>query len=219
MSGEFVATRLLEVQAKPLDIDANVSMDELFQGEIVGGAFVLIGRTSEKEQTIALATQLTRLLRFRAQRAELFERAIDALMPPVEVPSAAETEQARLNTKLRFDFIKGVPAYSASEIAREAGSKATNKAQRASRLKREGRIFSFQHEGQTFFPAFQFDADINPKPVIAPVIEALDNRGLRGWQVGLWFATNSAVLGGARPLDLLDEDPERVIAAASREAP
>lgn len=202
-----------------VEVDVDVDMDKLFEGDIVGGEFILIGHASNKAQTIALAAQLTRLLEFREQSAEWFERTIAALMPPVDVRSAAETEQARLNTKLRRDYIKDIPVYKASDIAREAGSKATNKAQRASRLKREGRIFSVLHEGQTLFPAFQFDADINPKPVIAPVIEALEGRGLSGWQVGLWFATNSAVLGGARPLDLLDKDPERVVTAAGREAP
>jgi len=102
-------------------------------------------------------------------------------------------------------------------VAELAGSQAKNRAALANRWKQEGRIFSVQYQGATLFPGFQFDAAGRPRPVIADVIGALGHRGSE-WELALWFVAETGWLGGRRPIDLLDSDPEAVRRAASLEA-
>jgi hypothetical protein len=46
------------------------------------------------------------------------------------------------------------------------------------------------------------------------VLLALQPYGLDGWEIALWFTTASGWLDDRRPVDLLDEDPAEIVAAA-----
>ena len=63
------------------------------------------------------------------------------------------------------------------------------------------------------FPGFQFDAGGQPVPVIADILAALADR-LDPWSLALWFTGDNARLGGLRPVDALNGDPDAVLAAA-----
>ena len=98
-----------------------------------------------------------------------------------------------------------------------AGSAASNRAALANRWRKEGRIFALTNHGQTYFVGFQFGPDGRPLPVIAEVLRAFgESNG--GWQTAVWFAAANGWMDGARPVDLLTSDPERVADAARREA-
>ncbi len=144
-------------------------------------------------------------------------QAIEALMPPAAVPGRAAVLQARRNAEARAALLAEFGALTSSEVADLAGSRARNRAALANRWRKEGRILAVSHRGQTLYPGFQLDEDGRPRPEVAEVLAAL-GEGMGAWEVALWFTSASGWLGGARPVDLLDREPERVVAAARREA-
>jgi hypothetical protein len=83
--------------------------------------------------------------------------------------------------------------------------------------KREGLIFTVYHQGRSVYPAFQFDNEGRPRPVVAEVLATLGQQG-RGWQLALWFTSANGWLGGRRPVDVLDTDPAAISEAGRREA-
>jgi hypothetical protein len=144
-------------------------------------------------------------------------RLIESMMPDT-VPSAPAVLQARRNALAREALFRDFGALTSAEVAELAGSKASNKAALANRWKQEGRIFSVTHHGTTYYPAFQFDAQGRPLPVIAEVIRALGGEEGGEWQLALWFLGNTGWLDGRRPVDLLASEPAEVAQAAQREA-
>jgi hypothetical protein len=143
-------------------------------------------------------------------------RLIESMLPAA-VPSAPAVLQARRNALAREELFKEFGAYTSAEIADLAGSKASNKAALANRWKQEGRIFSVTHHGATYFPAYQFDIEGRPRPVIAQVIKALGSKWSE-WELALWFTSGTGWLDGRRPVDLLESEPEEVALAAERKA-
>jgi hypothetical protein len=83
-------------------------------------------------------------------------------------------------------------------------------------LVKEGRVFAVEAPGGKLFPAFQFDQG-RPRPVIAEVLSALAGQ-LRGWEILAWFTGSSGHLDGRRPVDLLANAPDDVLAAAKHQA-
>jgi hypothetical protein len=81
----------------------------------------------------------------------------------------------------------------------------------------DGRIFSVNHEGNHAFPAFQFDREGQPLPVIAQVLETLGQQS-KGWELALWFLAGNGWLDDRCPVDLLENEPEEVAQAAKQEA-
>jgi hypothetical protein len=94
-----------------------------------------------------------------------------------------------------------------SVAARNAGAT-------AARWRAAGRIFAVTSGGKAaLFPGFQFDAGGQPVPVIADILTALADR-LDPWSLALWFTGDNPRLGGLRPVDTLNGDPDAVLAAA-----
>lgn len=159
------------------------------------------------DRVAIVATQGGRLAGFRALIGQLTPAA-------TEVLPAALVAQARRNAEARLSFLTEFGAMSAEQVADLAGSKAKNRHETASRLKREGRVFAVEHEGLAFYPAFQFDTAGRSRPAVAQVLAASD---LDGWELALWFATPNGWLDQQRPVDLLDGAPEQVVGAAAED--
>jgi hypothetical protein len=145
------------------------------------------------------------------------ERLIQAMLPEGPPPTPPAVLQARRNAEAREELISAFGLLSSSDIASRAGSKAKNKAALANRWKQEGRIFSVPHHGTASYPAFQFDDEGQPLPVIASILSSV-GRQSGGWELALWFIAANGWLGGRRPVDLLRSEPETVARAAEREA-
>lgn len=144
------------------------------------------------------------------------ERLVESMLPAT-VPSAARVLQARRNALAREALLQEFGALTSAEVADIAGSRAANKAALANRWKQEGRIFPITHHGQTLFPSYQFDAEGQPRPVIAEVLATLGQQS-RDWELAIWFVSSSGWLGARRPVDLLESDPAAVAKAARHEA-
>ncbi len=145
------------------------------------------------------------------------EGLIEAILPQSAVPSPPAVLQARRNAAARSALLQEFGAFTSSDIAELAGSKAHNRAALANRWKQEGRIFAVSHGGATYYPGFQFDDEGRPLEGVAPVISALAGK-VSDWGLALWLTGSNGWLGGARPVDLLPTEPGRVAEAAAREA-
>jgi hypothetical protein len=145
------------------------------------------------------------------------EGMIESMLGRTSVPTPAAVLQARRNAAARHELLREFGALTSGDIAILAGSKAHNRAALSNRWKHEGRIFAVSHQGTAFYPAFQFESDGRPREVVARVLSAVAGK-LSDWGVALWFTGANGWLGGRRPVDLLTSDPDRVAAAAAREA-
>lgn len=83
----------------------------------------------------------------------------------------------------------------------------------ASRWRREGKIFAVDVDGSARFPGFCFGPNGRPQPAVTGVTAALGER-LSSWELALWFTASNDWLGGLRPVDALDADPDAVVKAA-----
>lgn len=176
--------------------------------------------SSDNETLLEKAKLLLELVHDRlteideGQMQELIELAMSVLQPS---PSSVALRQARRNVEAREAMLKEFGALTSEEVNDLAGSRANNRSALATRWRKEGRIFSVEHCGRIYFPTFQFDRTGKPLPIIAKVIEHL-GVDEKGWQLALWFLTNNGWLGGRRPIDLLESDPDAVVDAAAQEA-
>jgi hypothetical protein len=118
------------------------------------------------------------------------------------------------NLELRDRFIAEVAQHTSAEIGAQAGLKTKNPYATAARWKKAGDIFSVQHRGKEYFPAFQF-REGRPHPTVKKALAALPAR-LSSWQRAFWFVSTNGWLGDKAPVDLLD-DPQAIVAAAERE--
>lgn len=118
------------------------------------------------------------------------------------------------NLELRDRFVAEVPQLTSAEIGARAGLKTKNPYATAARWKKTGDIFSVQHRGKEYFPAFQF-REGRPHPTVKKVLAVLPSR-LSAWQRAFWFVSTNGWLGDTVPADMLD-DPKPVVVAAERE--
>lgn len=85
-------------------------------------------------------------------------------------------------------------------------------------LHRAGKLISLCLEGgRWFYPTFQLDADNNVLPVMAEIIAIGGTDRLHQENLTVWIMSPTDSLSGARPVDLLQTDPDRVVAAARQD--
>ena len=149
------------------------------------------------------------------RRSTQLERVVDALLP-AEVPSPAAVWHAQRSAEARLDLVSEHGAWSAAEIAVRAGSTAANRSALAYSWRTAGRALGVEFSGRVVFPAFQFTADGQPRPVVAAVLRHLRGAGLNDWQAALWFSSPTGWLDDRRPVDVLDHDPAAVELAAAQ---
>jgi hypothetical protein len=150
-----------------------------------------------------------------SRRAAQLERVVEALLP-AEVPSPAGVWHAQRSAEARLALVSEHGAWTAAELAERAGSTSANRSALASSWRTAGRILGVEWSGRIVFPAFQFTADGQPRPVIATVLVRLRAAGLDDWQAALWFSSPTGWLDDRRPVDVLARDPAAVVTAAAQ---
>jgi Protein of unknown function (DUF2384) len=148
-----------------------------------------------------------------------FGDLIERLMPErLDVPTPAVVLQARRNAEARTALLGEFGALRSAEVAELAGSRAANRAALANRWRAENRVVAVPVGDELLYPGFQFTPVGRPHPTVGAALAILRSRpGVSDWQAALWFVGANGWLGGRRPVDLLDEDPGAVEAAARRE--
>jgi hypothetical protein len=166
-------------------------------------------------QTLATLTAFRNLV----AHGRASDQLVDALMPEsTALPTPAAVLQARRNARARSALLEEFGALRSHEVADLAESRASNRAALANRWRAEDRVVAVPVRDELLYPGFQFSAEGKPKPAIRPVLQQLGSEPhATDWQRALWFVSPSSWLGGARPADLLDEDPNAILDAARRE--
>jgi hypothetical protein len=168
--------------------------------------------------TGASASALANAIEGWSRQQGSYREVLEALAPKDRGSlSAAAVLQARRNAQARRRFLEEFPALTSTEVAEAANSRAANRASLANRWRDEGKVFAVRLGDQQLYPAFQFDDQGRPLPVITRVLKRLSEGDLTDWQTALWFTTPTGWLGGARPADLLTAEPDAVTEAAARE--
>ena len=75
-------------------------------------------------------------------------------------------------------------------------------------------LFALHLDRQAYFPAYAFDSHTRPLPAVAKILRIFADSS--DMSVAAWFESTSSSLAGARPRELLQSDPARVIAAAQQ---
>lgn len=118
----------------------------------------------------------------------------------------------RLQERAVNAVLNGTVWLTSTEVGTRASPDARNKHALASRLLKEGRVFAIERAGHKEFPAYAFDSLGNPIPALRKVLGILE--GYSPFRLASWFESTSSRLGGCRPRELLETDPDAVIAAA-----
>lgn len=164
------------------------------------------------ESMRAMTAQLPALL--VQARTERFNERLRKLAEAYVVDDPLDDAYLALHEQqlqARERLCKMMPMLDAKHVARFAGHENKNTAQTASRWKSAGRIFSVPVGGIDRYPEFQF-AKGQPKPIIEELIRILNPK--TDWDLAFWFASSNAWLDAASPVSLVDDEPERVLAAA-----
>lgn len=112
----------------------------------------------------------------------------------------------------RKHFMSNNECWTAAQVAEESTSLATNRGAIASRWVAERKIFAIEFQGQKWFPRFQF-RDGRPIPVVSQVIEAFPEHAT-GWELAYFFVTPNLNIEKRKPVELLREDPDRLVSLA-----
>jgi hypothetical protein len=175
---------------------------------------------AEQEGSVDEPTMTTlRAIRDLVAHGQTVNRLVDVLMPDqIALATPAVVLQARRNAEARNRLLTEFGALRSHEVADLAGSHASNRAALANRWRAENRVVAVPVRDELLYPGFQFTTEGRPRPGITAVLHALrSDPHTTDWQAALWFVTPTGWLGGARPVDVLDEDPEAVTEAARRE--
>lgn len=153
----------------------------------------------------------------RSRQQERLEQVIGLLLPDVP-PSGPALAQARMMIEQKRRILESGDYIPASEIAKLAGYSEINPSAQPNKWKREGTIFAISHNGVDYFPLFALDPEANykPYPAIKQILEVF-GEGKGAWSMSLWFAGLNSYLDDRRPQDLIESEPDLVIAAARDE--
>ncbi len=137
---------------------------------------------------------------------EAFQALRDKQLPvsPATVQSVQSTQNRWQQVEEEFGLL------SSGEVAARQGS--ANR-QLAYDQRRTGRLLGIRRGARWVYPGFQFDADGQPRMVVAEVARLGSSAGWTAADVLLWFTTPTTYLpDDKRPVDLLDSDPDLVVA-------
>jgi len=176
--------------------------------------------TFENERELAAAEEVYRRVGevlpqlIRSRHQEKMNRVIEALLPEI-APSRTALVQARMQAEAKGQVLNSGDYVRAAEIAKLAGYSDNNPSAQPSKWKREGSIFSIEHNGVEYYPLFGLNPEksYKPYPALLEVLRVF--RGTRSsWSLAFWFAGLNSFLEDERPQDLLATKPDSVIAAA-----
>ena len=189
--------RELEAGGVAIVKDGNVTM-------IVVGVPSKVDSGKALKSVQATVGQLTAL----AEVTEAVQNAPVAL-PQNLMAAVAQQEADWRDLESRHPTLDGV------QVGQLARSRAENKWEYASSLRRQGRVLAVQRGGQYAYPQFQFANNGRVRPVMLPLLAALSE-----WEpedIALWMDSSNGYLGGATPIDRID-DEQAVLAAATNAA-
>lgn len=147
----------------------------------------------------------------------------DVRMGVLTVPSSEDVNDPRLlamadiefmRAELRVNFFNTYTVLDERSVNDKAGCKTAGKTNTARRWQAEGRIFGVPFVGIVVYPAFQFQPNGEPIPLILEVNKALP-KDCTDWQRAAWFVSPNEWLDGKLPVSAIQRGDLEVVNAAS----
>jgi hypothetical protein len=133
-----------------------------------------------------------------------------SLVPPASLAQAQRLAAHR-------DALLATPVYTHESLQQMRGdTRASSTRTWLSRRKDARELFTVKHDGRTVIPAFQLDADAEPRPELQPVLQTLIDAGVQSWALWTWLTSPTSLLSGEIPEQLVRSTPHRVLRAAER---
>jgi len=152
-----------------------------------------------------------------ARKVEKLRALVELLTPDIQ-NSDTLLREARMIASARQAVTESTQWFTAEQLSTLAGFSSSNPSAQPNKWKAKGMIFAINNKGADYFPAYALDASNNYRPLkILTNILAVFSGKKDGWGVACWFASANGYLGGKRPQDVLDSNPEIVLAAAKDE--
>lgn len=148
----------------------------------------------------------------KAHRSRYGRRRSEPEIPPQSAPPHEEPS-ARRWAALKDQLLRENPVAPGRELGKITGSTATNLSERASKWRRDGKVFAVNNGREDVFPLFQIQEN-KPAPVVETLLKLLRPK-LTDWEIFAWFGTpDEWACNGDMPKNLLTTDPDAVIEAA-----
>jgi hypothetical protein len=149
-----------------------------------------------------------------ANRTDLVRTLMSAAHIPLTPPATVAQAQRLAGHR---SALLGTPALTHAALRELRGdSRESSTRTWLSRRKDADELFTVSHNGRTLVPAFQLDADAQPRAELQPVLAALAAAGVQGWSLWTWLTSPSSLLSGGVPERLAATAPQRVLRAARR---
>lgn len=179
--------------------------------------FLAAGGTIESLKGGLLALRSPEGQRVVVQTGPVPETSAEVLayLPTVDtdpVPHAAIANARRIRAARRDLLESGAFNYSALAEGRDSTIDATRHF--VSRAQRRQLLFTVEHDGSTWVPAFLLDEALDPIPAFAGVLAELVGAGSSAWAMWRWLVSPSGWLDGAVPAEVMRSDPGAVLDAA-----
>lgn len=183
-------------------------------------AFTLEHGNARFAETLAEAVKLIApliLVTLERRERQTLDKLIDALVPQLPLPQHLLVE-ARMNAEARTAVFETADWLTAAQVSELAGFRSQNPSTQPNKWKREGRVFAVNRNGTDYYPSYALDAERGYRPAegLEPILRLFRGR-MDEWDIAIWFGSLNSFLGGEMPKDLLQREPERVLAAAEDE--
>jgi hypothetical protein len=124
--------------------------------------------------------------------------------------------EAEMFALARIAVFEDADWLTAAQVTAIAGSSEKNLSAQLQEAAVDGAIFFINRNGEDYFPGYALDPEQSylPYRALRTVIEHFKPTK-DGWSLAFWFQSVNSFLGGKRPMDLLAEKPDEVIAAAA----
>ena len=127
---------------------------------------------------------------------------------PIDRPGAGDRATApRLCDRREFGFVRG------DDLARVLENFGRGNLATLGRMVVAGEVFGFEWRHTLWLPMFQFTAEMALKPGLKAVLAELASE-YDGRRLAEWFVEPNGWLDEARPIDVLDSNPDDVLQAA-----
>lgn len=145
------------------------------------------------------------------------EQLVRALMRHrVHVTPRASVEQAQRLAAHR-DALLASDVFSHASLAALRGDRQVSSTRTwVTRRRKDRALFTVTHEGRTLLPAFQFTDAGQTRPELQPLLRALLDAGIDGWELWTWLTSSSSFLSGGAPAQVARTHPQRALHAAER---
>lgn len=108
--------------------------------------------------------------------------------------------------------MQGTAWLTADDVSSWMGSEGLKTGLTVDGLLAESRVFAIEGAHGRLYPAYAFDAHGQPLPAMKRILKALND--CSAFSIACWFESTSSMLGGKRPRELLQSDPDAVVVAA-----